>query len=136
MGQGLKNMGQSLNSFLDYFDVTGDKFFLKVAFVPSDGYFEEYTTGIKVAANDKFPVFEQLATTFKSVSNQVGVDKKTWEGIKVNVNKFGVGTITVIDPTYINAATPKLKFWIGGLMYFFIIMYCIRKISVLIGAGR
>lgn len=136
IGDGMKEMATDINTFLDYFDVTGPKFFMKIAFIPKDGALTAFVTDLKTQLSNKFPVFEQMIDTFESVSNQVSADKKTWNGIKVNLNKFGVGSLTVIDPTFVNEATPKLKFWIGGLMYFFTIMYCVRKISTLIGVGR
>ena len=136
VGDGFLNLGNKFSTVLDYLNPTSDNFFLKTAFIPSSDFMQVYNNDFNNALTEKFSFFYQLRDTFDSLVSSIQSNVDSWQGVKVNFTNYGIGEITIIDPTFANAAIPKIKFWIGGMMYFFTSMWIIRKVSNVMGSGK
>ena len=121
---------------LDYINPLSEKNFVRVLFIPEHGYFSSYADEIKSAVIDKFPVIQQSIDTWQSLKTAVTDRLDGWKGFTVDLSKYGAGTLTIVDPTFVNYVAPKLRFWIGGSFYFFTFLFIIKRSSQLIGAGR
>lgn len=128
----------SLVSLIDYFNPSSDSFILKIAFIPEEGYFENKINELKDKAQDSVGLFSQLEDTFNSVAQAV-TDDDHWEGVKVDLSCYGVGNIgevMVIDPTFINFSSDKIKFWISGLIWFTLLLWLVRRVAGFWGRGE
>lgn len=115
-----------------------DSFFLKLAFVPSDGFFQAKFDSLENTLNSKFTLYTQLKDTLQAFQNGLQGSVADWQGLGGELSVYGVGDlgyVNFIDPTAINYYKEKIKFWLGGFVYLMTIIYCIRKISAII-AGR
>lgn len=133
------NLADLLGKFvdlLDYINPLSEKNFMRILLIPSDGYFDSYTSEFKTEINKKFPIFAQTLDTWDALKNAVGDRLNGWDGFSVNLSKYGAGEIVIVDPTFVNAVAPKLRYWIGASFYFFTFLFIIRRSSQLIGAGR
>ena len=127
---------KSIGKLLDYINPFSENNFLRILFVPSDDYFESYSSTFKTALSNKFPIFPQLFDTWESVKGAVSDRVNGWDGFTVDMSRYGAGTLTVVDPTFVNAIAPKMRFWIGAFLYFMTFLFIIKRSSQLIGAGR
>lgn len=121
---------------LDYINPLSENNFLRILLIPSDGYFDSYVADFKTEINKKFPIFQQTLDTWDSLKTAVSDRLDGWKGFTVDLSKYGAGQLVIVDPTFVNAVAPKLRFWIGGSFYFFTFLFIIRRSSQLIGAGR
>lgn len=106
--------------------------------MPEEGYLEGKLEELKIKAQDSVGLLSQLEDTFYAVAEAVR-DENEWEGVKVDFSSYGVGAIgevTIIDPSFINYAGPKIKFWISGLIWFMLMFWLIRKIAGFWGRGE
>lgn len=127
---------KSIGKLLDYINPFSENNFLRILFVPSDDYFKSYSSTFKTALSNKFPIFPQLFDTWESVKGAVSDRVNGWDGFTVDMSRYGAGTLTVVDPTFVNAIAPKMRFWIGAFLYFMTFLFIIKRSSQLIGAGR
>lgn len=117
---------------------TSDNFILKVAFIPEEGYFQSKIDELNTKAQDSVGLFSQLKDTFSAIVEAV-TDENEWEGIKVDMSSYGVGGIgevTVVDPSFVNYASNKVKFWISGLIWFMLLMWLIKRLAGFWGRGE
>lgn len=112
---------------MSYVNPFHENFFLRVALIPSDGYFERKIGEIQEIAFQKFPAFQQLSDTLAVLET---IDEQgQWKGVQADFSSYGVGEVTVVDPTFINSTREKFKFWISGILYLMLIVYLIRRMS-------
>lgn len=73
-----KGLVEPVKSFfktlLDYLNPFSEKFFLKVAFLPREGYFKNYFSDIKGAFDVKIPIVGQLFDFFKIIATATVLD--------------------------------------------------------------
>lgn len=115
-----------------------DNFILKVAFIPEEGYFQRKIDELNTKAQDSVGLFSQLKDTFSAIVESV-TDEDEWQGIKVDMSSYGVGGIgevAIVDPTFINYASHKIKFWISGLIWFMLLLWLIGRIAEFWGRGN
>lgn len=136
IGGWFQTVFSDLGSVLDYLNPWSDKFILKVAFVPSQDFMDSYKSDFNSALTEKFAFFYELSDSLQAMITAAQSNIDSWQGVSISLPQYGVGTIHVIDPQFANLAIPKIKFWIGGLMYFLTGMWIIRKVSNVLGAGK
>lgn len=125
-------------SLIDYLNPFSENFILKVAFIPEEGYFQRKIDELRIKAEESVGLLGQLKDTFNAVAEAV-TDEDEWEGVKVDMFSYGVGAVgevTIVDPSFINYAGPKIKFWISGLIWFMLLLWLIRRIAGFWGRGE
>ena len=132
--QGIGNLINVIRSILD---PSSDTFFLRIAFIPSEGYFQGKIEEIKENVESRFTILSQFVDTINSVINASYADVNEWQGIKGDFSRYGVaGETVIVDPTFINYISQKIKFWISGLIWFVTALYTVKKISTLLGVAK
>lgn len=134
----LSQVYNAILSLINYLNPYSDNFILKVAFIPEEGYFQRKIDELSNKANDSVGLFSQLKDTFNAIVEAV-TDEDEWQGIKVNMSSYGVGEIgevTIVDPSFVNYSSNKIKFWISGLIWFMLLLWLIRRITEFWGRGN
>jgi hypothetical protein len=114
-----------------------ESFILKIAFKPEEGYFQGKIEELGLKAEDSVGLFSQLRDTFSAIVDAVN-DQDEWDGIRVEMSSYGVGgigDITIVDPTFVNYVSYKLKYWISGLTWFMLLLWLIRRVAGFWGRG-
>lgn len=123
-----------IKQLADYLNPWSDRFALRLAFVPAVGYFDTYYGDLSLALTTKFSFFAQLKETVAALKSQQ--DNDEWPGLFANFSYFGIGVQKVVDNKAANEYAHKIKYWIGGLLYFMTILFFIKKVSTVLGAGK
>jgi len=88
-----------IGEILDHLNPFSDKFFLKIAFIPSDGYFERFANEIKQSFDGKFAFISEIGDVLKSLFS--GAYETDPEPPEFTVNlpggKWGEGRVNIID---------------------------------------
>lgn len=121
---------------LSYLNPFSDKFFLWIAFVPDDDFFKNYSNNFSNLLETKFAFFYQLKDSFIVSVDAIKSGVFGWDGLDIDLTKYGAGKLNIINPDAIGYYSEKVKFWIGGLMIFFTAAWLIRKTSTVLGAGK
>lgn len=87
-------------------------------------------TDLKSSITSKFPAFSQFADTWGAVTTRIQYGSQ-WEGVKAKFPHIKE-EIYVIDPVFVNQAAPKLRFWIGGLIYTVTLLWFYRRLAYFI----
>jgi hypothetical protein len=127
----------SLVSIVDYLNPMSESFILKIAFIPEEGYFQGKIEELSMKAEDSVGLFSQLRDTFTAIVDAVN-DQDEWEGIRVQMSSYGVGglgQVTIVDPSFINYASYKVKYWISGFIWFMLLLWLIKRIAGFWGRG-
>lgn len=155
IGEGFSNLGLSfsngINSILEVFTSIGEAiqqiiswlnpfskdFILKLAFIPSEQYMNNYGDELKGVIMDKFAVVGQIHDTIKALTtaiddNVLGNDFR----ITIDLSKYGIGKQDIVSMTALNYYGEKIKFWISGFIYFLVAMWLYRKFSSVLGVGK
>lgn len=133
----VKNIFSSIGEILNYINPLSEKFFLWIAFIPEDGYFENYSNKYQTLIKEKFAVVYQLRDTIEAFKTAVESNAMGKEfSITADLSKYGIGEVEVVNGKAIHTYGEKLKFWIGGLMIFLTSAWLFRKVSGLIGEGK
>lgn len=122
-----------IGDVLAYINPFSDKFLLKIAFIPKDGFIDKKVGDLKDTVEDRFAFINQINDAFKSVTS--AIESHQWQGIKATVPIINK-EVTVISPTFVNFAANKLKAWIGGLIVVILLGYLFKRGSRIIGAGK
>jgi hypothetical protein len=115
-----------------------NSFILRLAFIPYEGYFQSKIEELFDKAEDSVGLFSQLRDAFGAIADAVH-DQNEWEGIKVQMSSYGVGglgQVTIVDPSFINYASYKLKYWISGFIWFMLLLWLIKRIAGFWGRGE
>jgi len=120
----------------DYLNPLSDNFFLKLAFIPHDGYFSDYAQQWDILIHTKFAYFFQLHDTFSVLLESAKSQFVGWSGIKLDLSHYGAGEVDIVNPDAINYYSEKIKFWMGGFIYFMFAGWLIKKLAGLVGEGK
>lgn len=127
---------ENIGSMLDWFNPTSDKFFLRVAFVPDKEFMADYTSDFEGLLKTKLGFFFQIKDTMTAMATAVKSEVSTWQGIQIDLSKWGAGKVDIVSGYAIQQYGEKMRFWIGGLMIFLTGAWLVRKGSKLLGEGR
>jgi hypothetical protein len=134
----LADLYSAIVSIVDYLNPMSESFILKIAFIPEEGYFQGKIEELSLKAGDSVGLFSQLKDTFSAIVDAVN-DQDEWEGIRVQMSSYGVGgigDITIVDPSFINYASYKLKYWISGFIWFMLLLWLIKRVAGFWGRGE
>lgn len=121
-----------LESLVDYLNPVSENFFLKLAFIPSEGFLQAQVTELKIVLESKFPLINQVRDTINAVTNN-SYGSSTWGGITADFSHYGAGTVTVVSPEFVNFVAPKIKFWMAGFIIFITLLATWRRASQILG---
>ncbi len=122
-----------LNAIVGFLNPTSDTFFLKIAFIPSDGYFDTRLHDMRDMITAKLPIIQQILDTFDSVVSSNYYDS-TWDGLDADFGGlYGLDSVNIVDSTFVNTVAPRIKFWLSGIFIFFTIRALMDKIIHLFG---
>lgn len=133
VGSGFSNVG---SWFSDLGDQLSDLLDFKKYFVPGESFMKDYSTQWDNMLHNKFAVVYQIKDSMDAVTSSLQANTTGWDGMQIDLSKYGIGKLDIIDPTAVVRYGEKLKFWIGGLMYFLTGAFLIRKVASLMGEGR
>lgn len=99
LGQGFNNFVSTLGEIINYINPWHENFFLRVAFIPSEGYLESYVNEIREIFDDKFTFISEIRDFLGSLFGAViNTDPKPPEfTINLPGGKWGQGSIKIID---------------------------------------
>lgn len=130
------NLSTWADSLLNWFNPLSKSFFLWVAFIPSDGFFSKYSSDWSGLMHTKFAIIYQLHDTFTALVSAVKSNLSTWQGIQIDLSNYKAGKVDIVNGYAIEQYGEKIRYWIGGLMFFFTGTWLFRRISSLLGVGR
>lgn len=99
IGEGFNNFVNTICEIINYLNPWHENFFLKVAFIPSDGYLEAFVSDIKTVFDDKFAFISDIKDFLNNIFGVV-IDKNPEPPeFKINLpgGKWGKGSIKIID---------------------------------------
>lgn len=129
----IKDIFETLMDIFDFINPFSDKFFLKIAFIPEEGYFSEKTSDLKADLESRFAFMGQIKDAFGAVTQAVTTQQ--FKGWQVKVPYTGK-TLNIIDTTFINAFAPKLRYFTGGFFVIITLIYLIKRGGRVVGAGK
>jgi hypothetical protein len=133
----LADLYGAIVSIVDYLNPMSESFILRIAFIPEEGYFQGKIQELTIKAEDSAGLFSQLRDTFTAIVEAVN-DQDEWEGIRVQMSSYGVGGIgevTIVDPSFINYSSYKVKYWISGFIWFMLLLWLIKRVAGFWGRG-
>ncbi|MED4352191.1 hypothetical protein P9265_07560 [Schinkia azotoformans] len=96
---------------------------------------QSFFLAIKTHFDNKYPIFTDLYNMYKIecevCNNWKGLSAS---GITIGGEKFS--EIVIVDSSYVNAVAPKIKIWISGVIWFFLGLYLIKRMSTVWGSGK
>lgn len=122
------------NTVLSFLNPFSDDFFLKVFFIPSDGFIDETFEQLKTKLESKLG----YGASFDLISDALNSsDPGNHDGITKSVNLYGAGTITAnfLNLDAFNSIKAHVFGFIRGLAFFLIPMYHINKVFKFLGYG-
>lgn len=131
--KGIADIFKSIGEMLDYINPFSKKFFLYLAIVPDEGYFQKTSDNLKAVASERFNFFYQAKDAFGAVRE--AVTSPEWQGFKAKIPLINK-EVTVISPVFVVASAGKMKAWIGGIIVLVMSIYVFRRTATVIGAGR
>lgn len=90
---------EPINEIGQGLDPESDKFILKVAFIPSEEYMQEFVYDIKTVFDNKFSFISEIGSFLGNILGVVIEDNPEPPEFKVNLpgGKWGSGSVSIID---------------------------------------
>ena len=124
-------MASWFTTLFNWLNPFSDSFFLKVAFVPSDGYMDSKNAQLQSQMNDKFGWFNDLKTQISSM--KLADSTGGLQNIHVTIPIVNQD-VTIIDFSYLDDHASFIRGITSALVYFFIAMYLIRQGPKILGS--
>lgn len=106
LAQPINELGEGFNSFvnvigeiINYVNPWHEEFFLRVAFIPSEGFLETYVTDIKEIFDGKFTFISEIRDFLGNIFGAVVDTNPDPPEFKINLpgGKWGTGSVQIID---------------------------------------
>lgn len=109
----------ALGEILNYLNPMHENFFLKIAFIPSEGYFEDFASDIKTSFDGKFTFISDIGNILGSIFGGVfDTDPEPPEfNITLPGGKWGEGSVKVIDFSIFEDYRPFILNFIRVLLW-------------------
>lgn len=97
--EGFNSFVNTIGEIINFLNPWHEKFFLKVAFIPSEGYFEEYVADIKTIFDTKFIFISDVRDFLGNIFGAVINTNPDPPEFKINLpgGKWGQGSVKIID---------------------------------------
>lgn len=96
IGEGFQAIGDSIGQLFRFFNPYDDSFFLKVALIPREGYFEDKVTDLKDTFLERFLPIVTVFDAFISIKNYENSTVPPSFTVTMP-EKYGSGTFEIID---------------------------------------
>jgi hypothetical protein len=126
IGDGFASIGNAIGNLFRYFNPYDEHFFLKVALIPREGYFEEKVTDIKDTFLEKFLPIVTVFDAFKSIKNYENSTVPPSFTVTMP-KKYGSGTFEIIDFDMFHQYRTLVLNFIRFIALFFFVKWIIRK---------
>lgn len=99
IGDWFSGVVASIDNIVSYLNPFSDTFFLKLAFVPSEGFFESFVSDIKQAYDEKFAFTHQVGYVLGRLFGAVINENPEPPSFTITLpgGKWGTGTVKIID---------------------------------------
>lgn len=99
LSEGFNSFVNTIGEIINYINPWHDDFFLRPAFIPSEGYIESYVTDIKVMFDGKFTFISELRDFLGNLFGAVVDPDPAPPEFKINLpgGKWGQGSVKIID---------------------------------------
>ena len=126
-------MLDGINTILDYLNPFSENFFLKIAFVPSNGFVAEKFESLKSTFLSKVPLLQQIADLFATIkATQFGTKP---QAITVTMPiQYGGQTYSVINFDYFTQYRTTILNFIRYSAWFFFLKKTYKRLPSIIYA--
>lgn len=99
LGEGFNSFVNSIGNVINFINPWSDDFFLRVAFIPSEGFLEAYVSDIKTMFDGKFTFISEIREFLGSLFGAVVDTDPEPPEFKINLpgGKWGQGSVKIID---------------------------------------
>lgn len=99
VGEWFSDVVSSIDNIVSYLNPFSDTFFLKIAFVPSPGYFEQFISDLKEIYDEKFAFVHQIGYIFGRLFGAVLNESSEPPSFSITLpgGKWGSGSLKIID---------------------------------------
>lgn len=124
-------MLDTINTILDYLNPYSENFFLKIAFVPSDGFVAEKFESLKSTLLSKIPLLQQIADLFETIkATQFGTKP---QAITVTMPiQYGGQTYSVINFDYFSQYRTLILNFVRYSAWFFFLKKTYKRLPSII----
>ena len=97
--EGFSNFIVAMGEIINLLNPWHENFFLRIAFIPSEGYFEEFRTDIKAVFDNKFSFISEIGNFLAFILSSPIIDNPSPPEFKINLpgGKWGTGSVQIID---------------------------------------
>jgi len=112
-----ENFSSAVNNFMSYLDPTSDNFFLRVAFIPQEGFISGKFDELKVVIDDRLPIIGTLTELFNTITQTQSI-QSTKPKFEIELpSKWGGKKVEVINFDIIDPYVPYVKTFIRFLIW-------------------
>ena len=122
-------------NLLDYINPFSENFLLKIAFIPSDGFFSEKFSKLISIIYEKFPFIEQLANVVNPSTVSVTFAERAPSLSFTLPAKYGGGTYQLVDFSYFDQYRDFILNFIRVVIWFPFLKWLYGRIPGLINGG-
>jgi len=121
-----------IGDILDYLNPFSENFFLRIAFIPSDGFIPNKFDELKEVIDDRLPIIGTLSDVFNTITDVQGIES-TKPKIEVELpGKWGGKKVEIINFDVIDPYVPYVKTLIRFLIWIPFIIKIYRRIPNII----
>ena len=132
ISQFAENFSDAMSVFISYLNPLSENFFLKIAFIPSQGFIPSKFNELKDVIDAKMPIIGTLTDLFDSITELRSVDStKPTFSIELP-SKWGGQTVQVINFDVIDPYVPYVKTFIRFLIWIPFIIKIYRRLPQII----
>jgi hypothetical protein len=125
IGQWFEDLFSTLHEILNYLNPFHENFFLKVAFIPSDGFITGKFDELKGVLDERLPIIGTFTGIFNSITQVQSIDSTSPTFTMELPSKWGGQTVQVINFAPVDPYVPYIKTLIRFFLWipFIIKMY-------------
>lgn len=132
-----ENINNTMSSIISYLDPTSERFFLKLAFIPSDGFITEKFNEVKADFDNKLPIVGTLNELFDSITQTQSIQTQSIQSTKPKYeielpDKWGGQKVEVINFAIIDPYIPYVKTIIRFMIWIPFLIKIYRRLPQII----
>lgn len=128
-----ENFKNTMTNIISYLDPTSDRFFLKLAFIPSDGFISEKFNEVKAEFDNKLPIVGSLTELFNTITQEQSIQSTTKPKFEIELqDKWGGQKVEVINFAIIDPYIPYVKTFIRMMIWIPFLMKIYRRLPKII----
>lgn len=137
LGNKVSDLKDDVLNILNYLNPFHENFFLKLAFVPRDGYFESKYQQIQSNINSKLSFFDNIKSVNDSIEQafQSGSSGEPPQFVFFLPSKYGGGEVKIIDFSMYNQYRTLIHSLIIMVSYYWFVKRIIRRLPQVIHSG-